>query len=297
MTGMVPLASRCSPASCCSPSRLPPPRTTLAGPTATRASSSPTSTSPRRRDRRGGRGHRGRGPARDVVRRRARHRRHRQRGVRRPTKPQFKLVYAYASDRPNRFAAWKDALQADVSLIGRFMGAQSGGRKTPRFDMGTDCGPSTSTSRSSRCRGPRAIRGQPGRAQEPTSRAAAPARPGPPAQRRRARRPAVERAARTLVGPRRELARRQPGAAQRLTTTAACSRRCGSPTASRARRRPGRLVARGHAARDDAQPRRRRRHAPHATLNGHCYDGYDVMCYDDGGGAADATRPARRSRA
>jgi hypothetical protein len=54
---------------------------------------------------------------------------------------QFKLVYAYASDRPNRFALWKDALQADVSLIGRFMGAQSGGRKTPRFDMGTDCGP------------------------------------------------------------------------------------------------------------------------------------------------------------
>ncbi len=55
--------------------------------------------------------------------------------------PQFKLVYAYASDRTNRFAAWSDALQADVSLIGRFMGAQSGGRKAPRFDMGTSCGP------------------------------------------------------------------------------------------------------------------------------------------------------------
>jgi hypothetical protein len=54
---------------------------------------------------------------------------------------QFKLVYAYASDTANRFAGWKDALQADVSLIGRFMGAQSGGRRTPRFDMGTDCGP------------------------------------------------------------------------------------------------------------------------------------------------------------
>jgi hypothetical protein len=54
---------------------------------------------------------------------------------------QFKLVYAYASDRTNRFDAWKNALQANVSLIGRFMGAQSGGRKTPRFDMGTDCGP------------------------------------------------------------------------------------------------------------------------------------------------------------
>jgi len=58
-----------------------------------------------------------------------------------PDLPQFKLVYAYAADAPSRFAAWKDALQADVSLIGRFMGAQSGGRRTPRFDMGTDCGP------------------------------------------------------------------------------------------------------------------------------------------------------------
>ena len=58
-----------------------------------------------------------------------------------PTTQQFKVVYAYAADRANRFAAWKDALQADVSLIGRFMGAQSGGRRTPRFDMGTDCGP------------------------------------------------------------------------------------------------------------------------------------------------------------
>ena len=58
-----------------------------------------------------------------------------------PTLAQFKVVYAYASDRANRFAAWMDALQADVSLISRFMGAQSGGRKAPRFDMGTNCGP------------------------------------------------------------------------------------------------------------------------------------------------------------
>ena len=55
--------------------------------------------------------------------------------------PQFKVVYAYPADRPNRFAQWRDALQRNVSLIGRFMGAQSGGLKAPRFDMGTDCGP------------------------------------------------------------------------------------------------------------------------------------------------------------
>jgi hypothetical protein len=58
-----------------------------------------------------------------------------------PSLPQFKVVYAYPSDRPDRFAQWRDALQADVSLIGRFMSDQSGGRKAPRFDMGTDCGP------------------------------------------------------------------------------------------------------------------------------------------------------------
>jgi hypothetical protein len=57
------------------------------------------------------------------------------------TRPQFKVVYAYPADRPNHFEQWKDALQRDVSLIGRFMGAQSGGLKSPRFDMGTDCGP------------------------------------------------------------------------------------------------------------------------------------------------------------
>jgi hypothetical protein len=56
------------------------------------------------------------------------------------SQPQFKVVYAYPSDRPNNFAAWRDAIQANVSLIGRFMGAQSGGRRAPRIDMGTSCG-------------------------------------------------------------------------------------------------------------------------------------------------------------
>ncbi|HET8952686.1 MAG TPA: hypothetical protein VFN44_19325 [Solirubrobacteraceae bacterium] len=58
-----------------------------------------------------------------------------------PATHQLKLVYAYASDMTSRFSGWSDALQADVSLIGRFMGAQSGGRRTLQFDMGTRCGP------------------------------------------------------------------------------------------------------------------------------------------------------------
>jgi hypothetical protein len=55
--------------------------------------------------------------------------------------PQFKVVYAYAADQPDRFASWRDAIQADASVIGRFLGDQSGGTKAPRFDMGTSCGP------------------------------------------------------------------------------------------------------------------------------------------------------------
>jgi hypothetical protein len=53
----------------------------------------------------------------------------------------YKLVYAYASDQPDRFDVWKDVLQADVSLIGQYMALQDGATKAPRFDMGTSCGP------------------------------------------------------------------------------------------------------------------------------------------------------------
>jgi hypothetical protein len=57
------------------------------------------------------------------------------------TLPQFKVVYAYPSDRTDRFAEWKDALQANVSLIEQFVSSQTGSTRAPRFDMGTSCGP------------------------------------------------------------------------------------------------------------------------------------------------------------
>jgi hypothetical protein len=53
---------------------------------------------------------------------------------------QIKVVYAYASDQPDRSAAWTDSLQADVSRIQQFLALQSGGRRALRFDMGTNCG-------------------------------------------------------------------------------------------------------------------------------------------------------------
>ena len=55
--------------------------------------------------------------------------------------PEFQLVYAYPADRPNRFPAFADALQADASAISRLVAWQSGWTKTVRFDMGTSCGP------------------------------------------------------------------------------------------------------------------------------------------------------------
>jgi hypothetical protein len=41
---------------------------------------------------------------------------------------QFKVVYAYPSDRPDRSAEWANALQSVISTLSRFVGAQSGGR-------------------------------------------------------------------------------------------------------------------------------------------------------------------------
>lgn len=55
--------------------------------------------------------------------------------------PVYKVVYAYASDQSDRFDTWKNQLQANVSLIGQFMSLQDGATKSPRFDMGTSCGP------------------------------------------------------------------------------------------------------------------------------------------------------------
>ncbi len=70
--------------------------------------------------------------------------------------PQVKVVYAYAADRPNRFAQWRDALQADVAITQRFLSAQSGGQKAMRFDMGTSCGPQFTDLQDRRAPGPHA---------------------------------------------------------------------------------------------------------------------------------------------
>jgi hypothetical protein len=58
-----------------------------------------------------------------------------------PDEPVYKVVYAHASDQLDRFDTWKNQLQGDASLIGQFMAQQDGATRSPRFDMGTPCGP------------------------------------------------------------------------------------------------------------------------------------------------------------
>jgi hypothetical protein len=53
---------------------------------------------------------------------------------------QFKVIYAYPADRPNRFAQWAPALQANASIIEQYVAAQPGSARAPRFDLGTVCG-------------------------------------------------------------------------------------------------------------------------------------------------------------
>jgi hypothetical protein len=58
-----------------------------------------------------------------------------------PSAGQIKIVYAYASGQPDRSTAWSNSLQGDVSRIAEYLAQQSGGRRSLRFDMGTECGP------------------------------------------------------------------------------------------------------------------------------------------------------------
>ena len=52
-----------------------------------------------------------------------------------------KVIYAYAQGEPNRFATYRDLIQADIGTIAGWVGSSSGGRRTIRFDTGTSCGP------------------------------------------------------------------------------------------------------------------------------------------------------------
>lgn len=56
------------------------------------------------------------------------------------TGPRIKVIYAYPSDRPNRFATMRDLIQADARDMTDIVLGASGQTKTLRFDVGTKCG-------------------------------------------------------------------------------------------------------------------------------------------------------------
>jgi hypothetical protein len=52
----------------------------------------------------------------------------------------IKLVYVYGADQPDRFGQYASLIQTDAKAIAETVAATSGGRKTLRFDTGTDGG-------------------------------------------------------------------------------------------------------------------------------------------------------------
>ena len=146
-----------------------------------------------------------------------------------PTLAQFKVVYAYASDRTDRFAAWKDALQADVSLISRFMGAQSGRPQGAAVGHGHQLRLRLRGHPGRRAPGARATYANNLNALKSAVAAQVPAVLGQPrntlvlADRMSNTRPATGPGSARATSPRRR-------AAPAPTTPAGCSRRCGSPT-------------------------------------------------------------------
>ena len=215
-----------------------------------------------------------------------------------PAKAQFKVVYAYAADRPNRFAGWKDALQANVAIVQRFLSAQDGGTKGLRFDMGTALRPAVRRHPDRPAAGRRAR-------PTPTTSPRSPAPSSAPLGAAGGPRNAIVLAdglsgsaqeyglGETVMG----VDRRAPGRGQHPQPRRADL----DPLQPRRRRRARRaalgLVAGGLPARDDAQPRRRpvgraaldaaARRQTHPQY-GHCWQGADVMCYVEDAGAAHA---------
>jgi len=204
----------------------------------------------------------------------------------------YKLVYAYAADQPDRFAQWQDVLQADVSLIGQYMALQDSSTKSPRFDMGTTCGPQYVDVQAVRLPGSRASYAD----QFDAIAAAVSVQLG------------------TASGPRNVviladgLTNSPPGQLYGLGQTFGGTG-ADAPGASNPHNSGGLnamlfvplgydpAVAPGQRFYPGFWPEGMLHemthtlgavlpHAPHATSYGHCTDGYDVMCYADGGASA-----------
>jgi hypothetical protein len=204
----------------------------------------------------------------------------------------YKLVYAYAADQPDRFAQWQDVLQADVSLIGQYMAMQDGSTKSPRFDMGTSCGPQYVDVQAVRLPGSRAsyadqfdaiaaaVSAQLGAASGPRNVVTlADGLTNSPAG-------SLYGLGQTLGGPGAD----QPGAAN-PHNSGGLNAMLFVPLGYDPAVAPGQRFYPGFWAEGMLHEMTHTLgavlpHAPHATSYGHCTDGYDVMCYADGGSSA-----------
>jgi hypothetical protein len=204
----------------------------------------------------------------------------------------YKLVYAYAADQPDRFAQWQDVLQADVSLIGQYMALQDGSTKSPRFDMGTSCGPQYADIQSVRLPGTRAsyadqfnaiasaVSAQLGSASGPRNVVilADGLTNSPPGS--------LYGLGQTLGGPGADA----PGASN-PHNAGGLNAVLFAPLGYDPAVQPGQRFYPGFWAEGMLHEMTHTLgavlpHAPHATSYGHCTDGYDVMCYADGGTSA-----------
>ena len=210
--------------------------------------------------------------------------------------PRFKLVYAHPADRPDRFDGWRDALQGNVALIQRFLASQSGGAKALRVDMGTSCGPQYADIQVVHLSGPRSqyvdnfsavvreVEPRLGQRRRPAQRGD----PGRHAQRRRLRLRARRERAR--------LGRRPPRLEQRpqlrrLRVGAVLARRPGrarAPAPAAGGRRASCTRSATTSAPCSGRPRTARSRRLPLPRYGHCWQGADVMCYTEDGGAAHA---------
>lgn len=56
--------------------------------------------------------------------------------------PKFKFIYAHAADQPDRFDEAANAIQRSVAVMHDYLLASSAGKRTIAIDLGTSCGPS-----------------------------------------------------------------------------------------------------------------------------------------------------------
>lgn len=189
-----------------------------------------------------------------------------------------KVVYAFAADRADRSAAWTPALQGNASAIDRFLAEQSAGGRAVGFDMGTSCGPQYLDVTVVAL--PKARSAYLGDAGFDMLRDDVLAALGPAGGPRDVLIMADQLATTSTYGLGEVLpGADQPGARNPHNkgglTAAIYSVPGSSPGASGWQ--PTMMLHEITHNLGAVQPS-----APHSTPNGHCWDGNDVMCYDDG---------------